>query len=94
MRFGPSAFGDLDDQSTKTFGIKNKLEEGKEFRMAREIDFCDHRQKLGYASDQCFKTFGYSYWYDEPQENAKVVFGWGKMIFSENNFLMFRYLAR
>jgi len=43
----------------------------RDFKKNKGNKFCDHCQRSGHSTDQCFKIIGYPGWYQGPKENIK-----------------------
>jgi len=43
----------------------------KDIKKPKSNRFCDHCQRSGHTTDQCFKLIGYPDWYQVPRDNVR-----------------------
>ena len=58
MRIGVNSAEDT-DSTTNALAVRSGPRGKKDFRKAKGNRFCDHYQRSGHTSDQCFKVIGY-----------------------------------
>jgi len=70
MRIGINS-GECSDSTANALAIRSGARRKKHFKKAKGNRFCDHCQRSGHTSDQCFKVIGYPDWYQGPEDNAR-----------------------
>jgi len=58
------------DSMTNALAAKGGVRGKKDFKKTKGNRFCDHCQRTGHTSDQCFKIIGYPDWYQGPKDNS------------------------
>ena len=43
----------------------------RDFKKNKSSRYCDHCQRSGHTTDQCFKIIGYPDWYQGPRDNSR-----------------------
>ena len=58
------------DANANVLAIRGGQKGRMDFKKAKGKRFCDHCQRSGHMSDQCFKVIGYLDWYQGPKDNV------------------------
>ena len=59
------------DPAANDLAVKSVQKGKKDFRNVKGNRFCDHCQRSGHTSDECFKIIRYPDWYQGPKDNSR-----------------------